>query len=141
MFQKSFANRGKDFQLFRIQDVCLIFSLIIVFLSFFSTYVFQVIMIMMSIATDIFHQESDQALYLTSRLVNTSHGALQQQEMKARIFPIVNQFWLLPFNCVYSFATAHPWSTLVEGGKEQYRPPGILTLELVLANQKNKLLC
>ena len=29
--------------LFRIQDVCLVFSLIIVFLSFFSTYVFQVI--------------------------------------------------------------------------------------------------
>ena len=27
---------------FRIQDVCLVFSLIIVFLSFFSTYVFQV---------------------------------------------------------------------------------------------------
>ena len=26
---------------FRIQDVCLVFSLIIVFLSFFSTYVFQ----------------------------------------------------------------------------------------------------
>ena len=34
------------------------------------------------------------------------------------------------------------WSTLVEGGKEWYRPPGKLTLELVLANQKqNKLLC
>ena len=33
-------------------------------------------------------------------------------------------------------------STLAEGGKEQYRPPGKLTLELVLANQKqNKLLC
>ena len=28
--------------LFRIQDVCLVFSLIIVFLSFFSTYIFQV---------------------------------------------------------------------------------------------------
>ena len=38
--------------------------------------------------------------------------------------------------------TVEPWSTLVEGGKEQYRPPGKLTLELVLANQKqNKLLC
>ena len=34
------------------------------------------------------------------------------------------------------------WSTLVEGGKEGYRPPGKLTLELVLANKKqNKLLC
>ena len=33
-----------------------------------------------------------------------------------------------------------PWSTLVEEGKERYRPPGKLTLELVLANQ-NKLLC
>ena len=32
------------------------------------------------------------------------------------------------------------WSTLVEGGKERYRPPGKLTLELVHANQ-NKLLC
>ena len=32
------------------------------------------------------------------------------------------------------------WSTLVEGGKERYWPPGKLTLELVLANQ-NKLLC
>ena len=32
------------------------------------------------------------------------------------------------------------WSTLVEGGKERFRPPGKLTLELVLANQKqNKL--
>ena len=28
-----------------------------------------------------------------------------------------------------------PWSTLVEGGKEWYWPPGKLTLELVLANQ------
>ena len=28
------------------------------------------------------------------------------------------------------------WSTLVEGGKERYQPPGKLTLELVLANQK-----
>ena len=28
-----------------------------------------------------------------------------------------------------------PWSTLVEGGKEQYRPTGKLTLELVLTNQ------
>ena len=34
------------------------------------------------------------------------------------------------------------WSTLVEGGKEWYRLPVKLTLELVLANQKqNKLLC
>ena len=34
------------------------------------------------------------------------------------------------------------WSTLVEGGKEGYRPPGKLTLELVLANKKqNKHLC
>ena len=31
-----------------------------------------------------------------------------------------------------------PWSTLVEGGKERYRPPGKLTLELVLANQNKK---
>ena len=39
-------------------------------------------------------------------------------------------------------ATAGAWSTLVEGGKERYRPPGKLTLELVLANHKqNKLLC
>ena len=30
---------------------------------------------------------------------------------------------------------SHAWSTLVEGGKERYRPPGKLTLELVLANQ------
>ena len=36
--------------------------------------------------------------------------------------------------------TTQPWSTLVEGGKERYRPPGKLTLELVHANQ-NKLLC
>ena len=35
---------------------------------------------------------------------------------------------------------AIPWRTLVEGGKERYRPPGKLTLELVHANQ-NKLLC
>ena len=27
------------------------------------------------------------------------------------------------------------WSTLVEGGNERYRPPGKLTLKLVLANQ------
>ena len=34
------------------------------------------------------------------------------------------------------------WSTLVETGKERYQPPDKLTLELVLANQKqNKLLC
>ena len=39
-------------------------------------------------------------------------------------------------------SAADSWSTLVEGGKELYRPPGKLTLELVLANQKqNKLLC
>ena len=39
-------------------------------------------------------------------------------------------------------ATACSWSTLVEGGKERYLPPGKLTSELVLANQKqNKLLC
>ena len=31
--------------------------------------------------------------------------------------------------------SAYPWSTLVEGGKEQYRPPGKITLELVHANQ------
>ena len=31
--------------------------------------------------------------------------------------------------------SANSWSTLVEGGKERYRPPGKLTLELVLANQ------
>ena len=31
-----------NFYSFRIQDVCLVFSLIIVFLSFFSTYIFQV---------------------------------------------------------------------------------------------------
>ena len=36
----------------------------------------------------------------------------------------------------------NPWSTLVEGGKERYQPLGKLTLELVLANQKqNKILC
>ena len=40
-----------------------------------------------------------------------------------------------------SHRPAQTWSTLVEGGKERYRPPGKLTLELVLANQKNKLLC
>ena len=33
------------------------------------------------------------------------------------------------------------WSTLVEGGKERYLPPGKLTLELVHSNKKNKLLC
>ena len=34
-----------------------------------------------------------------------------------------------------------PWSILVEGSKERYRPHGNLTLELVLKNQKqNKLL-
>ena len=38
------------------------------------------------------------------------------------------------------FLWCQPWSTLVEGGMERYRPPGKLTLELVLANQ-NKLLC
>ena len=27
------------------------------------------------------------------------------------------------------------WSTLVDGGKERYQPPGKLTLEMVLANQ------
>ena len=38
-----------------------------------------------------------------------------------------------PINCpIWSHC---PWSTLVKGGKEQYQPPGKLTLELVLANQ------
>ena len=54
-----------------------------------------------------------------------------------------DSFYLL--GRVYRFRSAHPsqelpWSTLVEGGKEWYWPPGKLTLELVLANQK-KLLC
>ena len=31
------------------------------------------------------------------------------------------------------------WSTLVEGGKVRYRPPGKFTLELVLVNQ-NKIM-
>ena len=31
---------------------------------------------------------------------------------------------------------ASAWRTLVEGGKEWYRPHGKLTLELVLANEK-----
>ena len=30
------------------------------------------------------------------------------------------------------------WSTLVEGGKERYQPPGKLTLKLVLANQNKR---
>ena len=33
------------------------------------------------------------------------------------------------------FWWGYSWSTLVEGGKERYQPPGKLTLELVLANQ------
>ena len=39
-------------------------------------------------------------------------------------------------NFLFAELRERPWSTLVEGGKERYRPPGKLTLELVLANQK-----
>ena len=53
------------------------------------------------------------------------------------------KFFIIPTPTLMAFTgvtnadgpSPQPWSTLVEGGKERYRPPGKLTLELVLANQ------
>ena len=56
-------------------------------------------------------------------------------------------FSIIAIGCVYTWGGRFcqinlqfrlPWNTLVEGGKERYRPPGKLTLELVLANQNKK---
>ena len=71
-------------------------------------------------------------LYATKMLLKRSHLTTRETFRKGGGYTHPFPLTILAVSCA---PMVQPWSTLVEGGKERYRPPGKLTLELVLANQ------